>query len=222
MVITIDGPAASGKSTAARLLAEQLGIAYLDTGAMYRAVTVAAMRRGVDLSDGRALGDAAAGIRIEMDPKGRFVRVDGDDVTSAIRENDVSRNAGRYTATNEGVRAVLVGEQRRIAGRWKDLVTEGRDQGSVVFPDAELKVYLHCSDEERARRRHLELRQRGENVSFEQVLEEIRQRDKSDRERMIGPLRPPDGSVNLDTDGKSIEETVDYLARLVHGTRQVG
>lgn len=215
MIVTIDGPAASGKSTAARLLAKRLGIAYLDTGAMYRAVTLAAMRRAIDMADVAALGRLAGEVDIEMDPRGRFVKLDGEDVSQAIRDNQVTVNAGRYTAPNELVRAELVRRQRELGRRWGDLVSEGRDQGSAVFPHAEIKVYLGCSPEVRARRRQLELAERGQDVPFEQLLREIQQRDQSDRERSIGPLKAPDGSINLDTTGKGIEEAVAFLVRLV-------
>jgi len=222
MIVTIDGPAASGKSTAARLLAERLGFAYLDTGAMYRAVTVAAMRGGVDMADPGALAAFAEKLDIDMDSRGSQVRVDGEDVTEAIRKNEVSRYAGMYVAPNEGVRHVLVGQQRQIAEHWGDLVTEGRDQGSVVFPDAELKVYLGCSVEERARRRQKELASRGQEVPYDQVVAELQTRDESDQARRIGPLKPPDGSINFDTEGKTIEETVEYLVKLVEMNRKGG
>jgi cytidylate kinase len=220
MIVTIDGPAASGKSTAARLLARRLGIAYLDTGAMYRAVTLAGLRRGVKLSDEAALSRLAAELRIELEPQPDGVRVllDGEDVTAAIRENEISR-ASRYAAANEGVRASLVAAQQVIGRRWGDLVTEGRDQGTVVFPQADLKIYLDASEEVRARRRQKELASGGKNLPLEQVLEEIRRRDESDRSRAVGPLRVPDGAVVVDTTDMTIDQMVERLYDLVRRRR---
>lgn len=215
MIITIDGPAGSGKSTAARLLAQRLGVAYLDTGAMYRAVTLAAMEQGVDLDRAEALATLAQRCQIDLDPRpdGMRVTLDGRDVTEAIRANEVSRNA-RHAASNAGVRQELVTRQREIGRRWGDLVTEGRDQGSVVFPDAELKVYLEAGTTVRARRRQEELARRGQEVPLEQVVEEIERRDASDRSRAIGPLRVPDGAEVIDTSGMTIEQMVGAIEAL--------
>jgi len=220
MIITIDGPAGSGKSTVARLLAKELGFAYLDTGAMYRAVTVAALRGEVDMQNADALVRLAKKADIRLDKNSGYVKLDGRDVTADIRENDVSRKAGEFIAPNKEIRDILVEQQRKIVREWGDVVTEGRDQGSVVFPNAEVKVYLGCSAEERARRRHKELSERGQQVTLSQVLAEINKRDESDRSRKIGPLKPADGSVNLDTVGKTIEEAVDYLMRLVQSVQK--
>ena len=216
MIITIDGPAASGKSTAARLLAQRLGIAYLDTGAMYRAVTLAAVQRGTDLANGEALARVAGEVRIDLEPRPEAVRVllDGRDVTAAIRENDISRRTHR-AASNERVRACLVEAQRRIARLWGDLVTEGRDQGTVVFPEADVKVYLDASEEVRADRRQGELAARGRDPTHDQVLEEIRRRDDSDRSRPVAPRRVPDGAVVVDTSQMSIDDMVDHLEKVV-------
>ena len=216
MIVTIDGPAASGKSTAARLLARKLGIAYLDTGAMYRAVTLAGMRRGIDLADPRAIAQVARAVRIDLEPAADGLRVllDGQDVTDAIRDNEVSRLSS-HAASNADVRAVLVAAQQRVGRQWRSLVTEGRDQGSVVFPDADLKVYLDASEEVRARRRQAELAGRGKSLPFVQVLQEIRARDASDRSRDVGPLRVPDGAAVVDTTALAIHETLAKLLDLV-------
>jgi cytidylate kinase len=233
MIVTIDGPAGSGKSTVARLLARRLGVAHLDTGAMYRAVTVAGLERGVDLADEAALARLAGEIRIELrergdetwrqtaaamapvSPKGEELQVlvDGKDVTAAIRENRVSCEA-HYAASNAGVRAVLVAAQQEIGRRWGSLVTEGRDQGSVVFPEAELKIYLDASEDVRAERRRKELAERGQAAALGQVREEIGRRDASDRGRGVGPLRVPEGAVVVDTSEMTVEQVVDLLAKL--------
>lgn len=216
MIVTIDGPAGSGKSTAARLLARKLGVAYLDTGAMYRAVTVEGLRRGIDLADGEALAGAAEEIRIDLEPTadGLRVTVDGRDVTATIRENEISRQA-HHAASNERVRACLVRAQQDIGRRWGSLVTEGRDQGTVVFPRAEVKVYLDAGEEVRALRRQKELASRGKDVSLEQLLEEIRRRDESDRSRAVGPLKVAEGAVVVDTSEMTIDEVVEELAGVV-------
>lgn len=216
MIVTMDGPAGSGKSTAARLLARALGLAYLDTGAMYRAVTVEGLRRGIDLADAEALARVAEEIRIDLEPTadGLRVTVDGRDVTTAIRENEISRQA-HYAACNEKVRACLVRAQQEIGRRWVNLVTEGRDQGSVVFPDAEVKIYLDADERVRALRRQKELVGRGKDVPLEQLLEEIRCRDKSDRSRAVGPLKAADDAVVVDTSNMTIDEVVRHLTELV-------
>lgn len=216
MIVTIDGPAGSGKSTAARLLARQLGIAYLDTGAMYRAVTLAGLRRGIDLGDASALARVAGEVRIDLRPERDGLRVflDDDEVTSAIRANDISRQA-YHAASNEAVRAYLVEAQRRIGRRWGDLVAEGRDQGTVVFPDADVKFFLEASESVRARRRHEELRGGGKGLPLEQVHEDIRRRDHSDRSRAVGPLKAAAGAVVVDTSEMTIEDMVAHLLRFV-------
>jgi len=221
MIVTIDGPAGSGKSTAARLLAERLGVAYLDTGAMYRAVTLAAIQRGADLADAEALAHVAREVRIDLEPRPEAVRVllDGRDVTAAIRENEISRQT-HHAASNERVRACLVEAQRRIACQWGDLVSEGRDQGTVVFPEADVKVYLDASDQVRADRRRKELDARGGAPTRDQVLQEIRRRDDSDRSRSVAPLRVPEGAVVVDTSRMSIDDMVDHLEQVVR--RRVG
>jgi cytidylate kinase len=206
MVIAIDGPAGAGKSTVARAAADSLGFTYLDSGAMYRCVALAAGSDGVDPDDGDALGELARGLRIELE--GGTVRLDGADVTKAIREPRVSAAASRVSVHPQ-VREAMVARQRELieAGSY---VAEGRDIGTVVSPDAPLKVYLTASEEERARRRS---QQSGE--PFEDVLTAIRARDERDSAREHGALRAAEDAVELDTTGLPVEEVVERIVDLV-------
>lgn len=212
MVITIDGPAGSGKSTAAREVAKALGIAHLDTGATYRAATLAAMRAGIDLSDEAALAAVARDMAIEMlpSPQRVIVRLDGQDVTDEIRTEAVTANS-RYAAASGKVRHVLVELQRRLGRQLGSFVTEGRDQGSVVFPDADVKFYLDARPERRARRRCDELAAHGEKADYEAVLEAIVERDRRDSARAVGPLKVPDGAAVIDTSDLTIAEVTRRL-----------
>jgi cytidylate kinase len=211
LIITIDGPAASGKSTAARLLARKLGAAFLDTGAMYRAVTLAAMRAGVDLGDSEKLLDVLRSTELEFaaEREKMSVRIDGDDVTDRIRHPDVTTNS-RYVASAAGVREELVRMQREFAARHETIVTEGRDQGTVAFPNAHIKFYLTADKNERAKRRQAELGDAGAE-SLEQIREAIGQRDKSDHGRGVGPLRPAHEAVIIDTTDVGIDQMVQKL-----------
>ena len=210
-VVTIDGPAGAGKSTAARMLAERLGWRFLDTGAMYRVVTLAALRSGVDLEDAGALDRLAAGLDVLFPPA--RVLLAGEDVTAAIREVGVTR-ASRFIADCAAVRDRLVGWQRAFA-RVEDVVTEGRDQGTIVFPDAHRKFFVTASDEERARRRRLDLLARGEEMSLEAVLADQKARDARDAARAIAPMRPADDAETVDTTGLAIADVVELLYRKV-------
>jgi len=206
MVIAIDGPAGAGKSSVARAVAGEIGFTYLDSGAMYRCVALAAQQGKADLDDGETVGALAEGLEIDFD--GRRVLLDGDDVSEEIREPQVSAAASQVSV-HPRVRAAMVERQRQLiaAGRY---VAEGRDIGTVVSPDSPLKVFLTASDEERARRRAAET---GEPV--EQVLEAQRQRDARDTEREHGALRAAEDAVELDTTGFSLDEVVARVVALV-------
>jgi cytidylate kinase len=205
MVIAIDGPAGAGKSTVARAVAAELGFTYLDSGAMYRSVALAAQEAGVDADDGAALGPLAAGLEIDFD--GRRVLLGGRDVSDAIRRPEVTADASRVSV-HPAVREAMVARQRELieAG---DFVAEGRDIGTVVSPDSPLKVFLTASDEERARRRAAET---GEDVAS--VLAAQQRRDARDTEREHGALRPAADAVELDTTGLSLEAVVGLVVAL--------
>lgn len=212
MIITIDGPAGSGKSTAARKLAARLGIAYLDTGAMFRVVTLAALGQAVDLHDEEALAVVAGSSRYELDLGPTHVRVtlDGRDVTEELRSMRVNDHT-RYIAAAPGVRRLLIERQRRIARERGALVTEGRDQGSVAFPEADLKFYMDARIEKRAERRMHELIADGQDVTLAQVLDNVRERDRTDAQRPVAPLRAPEGAVHIDSTDLSIAEVVELM-----------
>lgn len=211
-VITIDGPAGSGKSSAAKLLAERLGWFVLDTGAMYRAVALAAVRAGVNLDDDVSLGRLARGLNVRFSPA--LVVLDGEDVTRAIRDPEITRASSRVAAS-PAVRACLVGWQREFAAS-NDTVTEGRDQGTVVFPDADHKFFLTANEHERARRRQSELQARNDATSFEDVLNDQRERDARDAERAVAPLRPADDAKVIDTTGLDLLQVVEVIYKSIH------
>ena len=210
-VVAIDGPAASGKSTTARLAAERLGFVYLDTGAMYRAITWKAGREGVAPEDVAALARLAESTRLELEDD--RIRVDGDDVTDAIRAPEISRRVSDI-AKVPAVRRAMVTLQRQVAARGS-CVVEGRDIGTVVFPDAALKVFLVASLPERARRRARELAVQGVEQPVPEIETEIRERDAIDSGRADSPLTRAPDAVDLDTTGMTIEEQVEAVVRLV-------
>jgi len=220
MIITIDGPAGSGKSTVAKELAGRLHIAYLDTGATYRAVTWAALSRRANMDDESALLDIArqADIRLIPGPQGLRVELDGTDVSREIRTAAVSDNV-HYVARPPRVRQVLVELQRRIGAEMGSFVAEGRDQGSVVFPQADVKFYLDASAEVRAQRRYKEMLADGQQVVYEGILRGIVQRDQRDRSRPVAPLVKPDGAIEIDTSNMTVEQVTAELLRHVEARR---
>ena len=220
MIVTIDGPAGSGKSTAARQLAKALKVAYLDSGATYRAATLKALREGADLEDAAALAALAASMDLKLTPGPDSLRVelDGQDVSDAIRSAEVTESVHHIASAPE-VRRVLAALQRRIAAELGDFVTEGRDQGSAVFPEADVKFYLDAAAEVRARRRCEELAARGERPDYQQVLDAIRRRDRRDRTRTADPLVMPDGAIVVDTSDSTIAQMTAELCRHVEALR---
>ena len=211
MIVTIDGPAGAGKSTVARKLAQRLGFCYLDTGAMYRAVAWAGLRRNIDWNDEAAVQNLAENTTIQWTQD--RILLDGEDVSDAIRTNEVTTAVGR-AADNPAVRRWLV-QLQRSAAEGVSLVTEGRDQGSVAFPDAPCKIFLVAKPEERARRRVEDFHARGEQIDFDTVLADINSRDHADQSRPVGALVQPDGAYCVDTDGLTIEQVVDRLEKIV-------
>ena len=224
-IIAIDGPAGSGKSTLAHLLAKRLGYVYFDTGVMYRAVSLAALERGVSIDDEVGLSELAETIRIDVDAPSvddsrlYTVLLDGVDVTWHIRTSAVDAIVSPVSAV-PGVRRALLEQQRRV-GRRGHVIMVGRDIGTVVFPDADRKLFVDASLEARAQRRHEELLQRGERVTYEHVLDEMRRRDERDRSKPISPLVPAPDAIVLDTTALEIEAMVDKAEAILARGSQV-
>lgn len=217
--VAIDGPAGSGKSTVGAALAARLGFLYFDTGVMYRAVALAAVRRGINPADEMAISRMAEALHIEVFPATRddgrqyTVRLDGDDVTWALRDKEVEAHVSTV-ASFPAVREAMVRQQRAVA-RQGNIVMVGRDIGTVVLPNADVKVFLTASAEERALRRHQELQARGITASYADVLAGVRQRDDIDSNRATSPLRPAEDAVIFDSTGLSVDEAVEGVFRLV-------
>lgn len=214
LIIAIDGPVGSGKSTVARGVAELLGYTYLDSGAMYRALALKAIRRGVSLSAAAELENLARETHIDLErgADGQKVLLDGEDVTQTIRTAEVSQAASRV-ALVPGVRQLLVNEQRRAGSRGA-VVMEGRDIGTVVFPHAELKIFLDASVETRAERRWREHQQKGDDFTLAQVVEEVHERDLRDRSRVASPLIRAKDAVLVDNTAMDAIETARLIAQL--------
>jgi CMP/dCMP kinase len=219
LAIAIDGPGSSGKGTVARGVARALGYAYVDTGAMYRSVALVALRQGLDPDDEDAVAAVARELRVAFTWDGDVLRVevDGEDVTRAIREERVGEGASRVSAL-PAVRAALLDRQRELAARG-GVVMDGRDIGTVVLPDADLKVFLDARVDERARRRHEELVRRGETVSYEAVRRDLAARDHRDRNRATAPLVPADDAVVVDSTELTIRQAVDRVLALARERR---
>src|SRR6185503_15026296 len=219
-IVAIDGPAGAGKSTVARRLADRLGFTLVDTGALYRAVALAARRAGVAWDDEVKVVDVARRVEasrlLELVPdaeKGVRVMLDGQDVSDAIRTADMGMGASRVSAMG-GVRAALLALQRQ-AGEKGGVVLEGRDIGTVVFPDAEVKFFLTASPEVRARRRYEELVERGQKVDYPATLAEVKARDENDTNRPIAPLRRADDALLVDSSNRAVDDIVEEMARRV-------
>lgn len=207
-VIAIDGPAGAGKSTIAKIVAEKLGFLYVDTGAMYRALTLKALKERLDLNNSKVLIDMAQKSKIELlQTKNSYkVLLDGHDVTEEIRTEEVSKNS-HFIASIPDIREILWNIQRSYRNHY-NIVMEGRDIGTVVFPDAQVKIFLDASLEERAKRRYLQLKEKGIQIDIEKLKEEIIKRDEKDSKRNIAPLKKHPEAIVIDTTNMSIEEEV--------------
>lgn len=211
IVIAIDGPAASGKSTTARRIAQKLGYLYIDSGAMYRAVTLKALRQNVNVSNSNLVSEIARNLEIkfEKNDKKTVILLDGEDVSDAIRSQEIDQNISPVAANSE-VRGILVRKQQQL-GKNGGIVMDGRDIGTVVFPDAELKIYMIAGVEERAKRRGIEQLAKGKEVNLNRIIEDIRYRDSQDLTRKYGPLKKAVNAIEIDTTHLSIDEQVKKI-----------
>ena len=216
MIIAIDGPAGSGKSTVAKLVAKQLNYRYIDTGAMYRAVAWTAQKKGMSLVDEPAMAKIAESLSIEFVPgaEGQAVLVDGENATTLLKNETVGRGAATVAA-QKFVREVLVARQRQI-GETNNVVMDGRDIGTVVFPQAEKKFFFVADAEERGRRRYEELKSKNPELDLKTIVEEIRQRDYEDRNRKFSPLVKADDALEVDTTRLSIKEVTDHVFKNIN------
>ena len=217
LIITIDGPAGSGKSSTAGLLAQKLGAAFLDTGAMYRAAVLAAMQNDCNLNNVTELEKTidSTNFKFEIRIGKMTVQINGKDVTEQIRDQQVTANV-RFVASQPSLRSRLVEMQRVFAAGCEKIVTEGRDQGTVAFPNADFKFFLTADNSSRAKRRAAELSQKGLNVDLQQLQDEIEKRDVSDENRSTGPLIPAEDAVKIDNTNLTLEETVDKILNIIN------
>lgn len=215
MIITIDGPAGTGKSSVSQEVARTLGFDFLDTGAMYRAIGLAALRAGISLDDADALGDLAERVSVDFnwDANPPQIRLNGEEIGAHIRSEAASHAASKVAVVGR-VRTAMVRLQQDVSCARFQLVTEGRDQGTVVFPDAELKIYLEATAEERARRRKLQLEAKGEAVDYDTLLSQIRERDARDSGRAVSPLRPAPDAQRIDTTTLTQQQVIDRIVAL--------
>ena len=216
MIIAIDGPAGSGKSTIAKFIAEKLSYRYIDTGVMYRAVAWSAKNEGIDLDDEDKVGQWTEKLEIEflIDPEGQQIKVNGAKATGLLKNELVGRGAAKVAAQKK-VREILVAKQQEI-GQSGNLVMDGRDIGTQVFPNAELKIFMDADAKERGKRRYLELKGKNMDVDLENIIAEIKQRDLEDRNRAISPLRPADDAIKIDTTKFTIEEVIDQVMEKIN------
>lgn len=222
LIIAIDGPSGAGKSTTGKALASRLGYLYIDTGAMYRAAALCALREGMPLDDEQHVAELVRRIKIELQggPYTLHVFVNGEDITDQIRTPEVSQAASVISAIN-GVRQALVERQREL-GSEGGVVMDGRDIGTHVFPNADVKFFLIADVAERARRRNMEEVSRGENMTLEQTLKEIEERDRRDSQRAYSPLRPAPDSIQLNTSNLSIDQVIDKMVEYIDQKRNSG
>ena len=220
LVVAMDGPSGTGKSSVSRRLATRLDASYLDTGAMYRVATLRVLRAGVELTDAADIGSAVKELPLTIgtDPSRELILLDGEDVSSEIRGNAVTKAVSAVSAVAE-VRELLVALQREIAFAAQRIVVEGRDIGTVVLPDADAKIYLTASAEARAQRRNQQNIAEGRGDDYEGVLADVQRRDTLDSTRTVSPLRPADDAVQVDTSELNMDEVIDELYRVV--VRQV-
>ena len=221
MIIAIDGPAGSGKSTIAKFIAKRLNYRYIDTGAMYRAVAWSAEKKDIDLSDENAVGQWVTQLKIEFvaDPAGQQVKVNGENATGLLKNEVVGRGAAKVAAQKR-VREILVAKQQEI-GRSGNVVMDGRDIGTQVFPNAELKFFMDADAEERGKRRYLELKEKNLDVDLENIIAEIKQRDHEDRTRAISPLCPAEDAIKIDTTKFAIEEVIDKVMEQINLKKEI-
>lgn len=215
IAVAIDGPSGAGKSTIARILAGELQYIYVDTGALYRAVGLSMIRRGVDPADAPAVVAALNGLSVELRYEGGLQRVyaDGEDVSELIRTPEVSMAASQVSALPD-VRRFLFALQQDIAAH-HNVIMDGRDIGTVVLPGAQVKIFLTASAEDRATRRYAELREKQADITYEEVLEDMKKRDYADTHRQTAPLKAADDAVRVDTSGNTLEQSVEQLKQVV-------